>query len=72
MIGRRLDRISESWKEALAIASAIGPEFGFSQLHSILEEAASDRSLEFLEEGMSGQLIKEILGATGAYPTADA
>ena len=72
VIGRRLDRLSEKCNEALSIASVIGPEFGFSQLLTLLEDATGDRLLELFEEALTARVIEESPDAPGKYRFAHA
>jgi len=67
VIGRRLDRLSEECNEVLSIASMIGPDFGFSQLCTLLEEATGDRLLGLLEEALTARVIEESPDAPGRY-----
>src|SRR4030095_13108520 len=49
VIGKRLNRFSESCNQILTIASVIGREFDFGILLRIIDDASEDRLLEGLE-----------------------
>jgi DNA-binding CsgD family transcriptional regulator/tetratricopeptide (TPR) repeat protein len=60
-IGRRLDRLSETCNEVLAIASVIGREFDLNQL-TALDDIPGDELLDALDEAVRAYLIEETTG----------
>jgi DNA-binding CsgD family transcriptional regulator/tetratricopeptide (TPR) repeat protein len=67
VIGRRLNRLSESCSQALAVASVIGREFGLNELESLIDHMSEDRLLEALEEAVAGRVIEEVPQAVDRY-----
>lgn len=53
VIGRRLDRLSETCNQALTTASVIGREFNFQLLGSLINDVDDSRLLEALEEAQA-------------------
>ena len=67
VIGRRLNRLSESCSQALAVASVIGREFGLNELNRLIDHMSEDRLLEALEEAVAGRVIEEVSQAVDRY-----
>ncbi len=67
VIGRRLNRLSQTCNETLTVASVIGREFEMRQLASLVEDMSGDRLLEVLEEALSARAIEELPQAMGQY-----
>jgi predicted ATPase len=60
VIGRRLNRLSESCSQVLAVASVIGREFGLNELDRLIDHMSEDRLLEALKEAVAGRVIEEV------------
>jgi hypothetical protein len=56
LIGRRLEHVSESCKEALRLGSVLGAEFGFETLRRV-GEFSSEELLDLLEEAVETTLL---------------
>jgi DNA-binding SARP family transcriptional activator len=71
-IGRRVDRLSGTCSEVLALASVVGRRFGFRVLDRIMEEIDGDEVLGALEEALAAGLIDEEPDRAGRYRFAHA
>jgi class 3 adenylate cyclase/tetratricopeptide (TPR) repeat protein len=58
VVGRRLDRLSEDCNRVLAVASAIGREFGVEVVERVAE-LPRDRVLELLEEAEEQRIVSD-------------
>ncbi|MEA2411693.1 MAG: eukaryotic-like serine/threonine-protein kinase, partial [Thermoleophilaceae bacterium] len=58
VVGRRLDRLSEDCNRVLAVASAIGREFGVEIVERVAE-LSRDRVLELLEEAEGQRIVSD-------------
>ncbi|MEA2467908.1 MAG: eukaryotic-like serine/threonine-protein kinase, partial [Thermoleophilaceae bacterium] len=58
VVGRRLDRLSEDCNRVLAVASAIGREFGVDIVERVAE-LSRDRVLELLEEAEGQRIVSD-------------
>ncbi|MFQ6030555.1 MAG: AAA family ATPase, partial [Dehalococcoidia bacterium] len=67
VIGRRLNRLSQSCNEVLRIASVVGREFQLSQLIPLVGDLPEDRLLDVLEEGVSAGVIEEMPPTIARY-----
>jgi eukaryotic-like serine/threonine-protein kinase len=66
VIGRRLDRLSESCNDVLTTASAIGREFELATLERVAHEEPA-KLLEALEEALGARVLAEANRAVGRY-----
>src|SRR5262249_47264864 len=60
VIGKRLNRLSESCNRILTIASVIGREFDFDVLARLADEATEDQLLQCLEGALDARVIEEM------------
>jgi len=60
VIGKRLNRLSESCNRILTVASVIGREFDFEILLRLIDGTAEERVLEGLEEALAARVIEEM------------
>ncbi len=67
VIGRRLDRLSQSCIDTLAIAAVMGREFHVAPLVRMSEDPSEDRVLAALEEALTAHLIEEVPGSAEGY-----
>ena len=67
VIGRRLDRLTESCNQVLAVASVIGREFELGLLGRLMDQLSSDELLEAVEEAVAARLVEEVPSAVGRY-----
>jgi DNA-binding CsgD family transcriptional regulator/tetratricopeptide (TPR) repeat protein len=58
VIGRRLNRLSATSNEVLALASVIGRNFGFALLARLIEGQSEAQALDALEEAISARIIE--------------
>jgi tetratricopeptide (TPR) repeat protein len=66
VVGRRLDRLSETCDRVLTIASVIGREFSIDVLATV-SGIDEDALLEALEEALAARVIMEVPQAIGSY-----
>ena len=67
MIGRRLNRLSQSCNDTLVVASVLGREFTLDQMKPLVEDMSEDRLLEVLEEALAARLIEELPQVVGRF-----
>ena len=67
VIGRRLNRLSDSCNQTLTVASAIGREFEFAQLDKLMEDFSEDQLFNYLEEAQAARIIEETSRSVGCY-----
>ncbi len=67
VIGRRLDRLSESCNHALTIAAVIGRQFTMNQLSRLISDISTDRLVDVLEEALAARVIEETAGSIDQY-----
>ena len=67
VIGRRLDRLSQSCNDTLAIASVMGREFHVAPLVRMSGDPPGDRVLAALEEALTAHVIEEVPGSAEGY-----
>jgi predicted ATPase len=67
VIGRRLDRLSESCNEALTTASIVGRQFTFGVLLRLIEDTSENMFLDLLEEALDARIIEEVPTEVGLY-----
>ncbi len=68
VVGHRLSRLSESAREALAVASVIGREFSFELLYHVLNERdpqAASQLVESIDDAVQKRLILETAPGAG-------
>ncbi len=71
VVDRRLDRLSDSCRRVLTIASAVGREFQLDVVEP-LADLAGDQVLEALEEAVAARLVIESPRPAGRYTFAHA
>ena len=72
MIGRRLDRLSQTSRQILNVAAVIGQEFSLGPLGQVVFNLSEDQLLEGLEEAIVERVIEEMPQTTDSYRFADA
>jgi DNA-binding SARP family transcriptional activator len=72
VIQQRLDRLSEECNRALTIASVIGAEFSFVELHLLLDGVPEEGLLRVLEEALGARVLEEPAATPGRYAFAHA
>ncbi len=66
VVGRRLNRLSESCNKALAAASAIGRQFGLDVLERVAG-VEGDALFELIEEAVAAHVLEEVHGEIDRY-----
>ncbi|MCI0441422.1 MAG: AAA family ATPase, partial [Chloroflexi bacterium] len=67
VIGRRLNRLSESCAQTLSVASVIGREFGLNELERLVDHLSEDRLLEVIEEAVAARIIEDVPQSAERY-----
>ncbi|MBQ11679.1 MAG: hypothetical protein CMJ45_09040 [Planctomyces sp.] len=67
VIGRRLNRLSDSCNQMLSAASVAGREFEFALLRELLPQSSEDQLLEAIDEALWARLIGEVEGGRERY-----
>ncbi|MBC8280429.1 MAG: AAA family ATPase, partial [Chloroflexi bacterium] len=60
VIGKRLNRLSDSCSQTLTMASVIGREFGIDELTSLVDHLTEERLIETLDEAVAARVIEEL------------
>ncbi len=72
VIGRRLDRLSESCNEVLTTAAVIGRQFRFGVLMKLVEDVSENMLLDVLDEALAARIVEEVPSEVGLYQFAHA
>ena len=67
VIGRRLDRLSESCNQALGVASVVGRDFTVEVLDRLIDDLSEEQLVGVLEEAREARLIEELKDTLGHY-----